>query len=475
MDGVGPDRLPGGGSPMSASTRKRVSPGTNYKEGKLFQFRGGEGRGTIQVVRAWPPAAWFAECGDQGRSPWRHNRPRLSYSHMASEARLGHRETEAGGSESQDRLTAGEAGESTANKSRQRTLPFEGCPLVDGEAEFHWRQRRARVYRDFLAQIPADPLAWAKRLPSRQFSGLSTIARVPGSAPADLILSNLGCFMATANLWVFLPDPPKWCMRTVRRLLTTKRQHEILGFLGFPATRSCSRIVSRVVPAAMGGFRGITRLLYLRAALREEHPVVPHLRRIGASVLSLLQPSFAPVVTPRFLLDVSEVREGDAVPHAARLLRDTLRMGELLEEAPTTIRSLDHLFARHRYFIEEMRPERLAARGTLDTPFPPPPIDGTARIRPCRTPRELIKLGRDGKNCVGSKLLQCAESKSFVYRVEVPSGRPATLELRPHPKEGRWVLAELKAARNARPSRTVQALVKAWMADADSAPVVAIL
>ncbi len=435
---------------------KPFTPGLAYKKGKLYRFKDGG----AEVIRAWPPTAWRASwTPSQGRSPWTPCRPEISITRMSYEARRDVIPTDPpdpacifGGSDSVS-LAPG------TPMMRTPMLPFP-------DPERARLERRARLFRAFLAEIPVEARTAIRRLPSRHFHALSVLCRCPGPAARDLAEHNPALFFALCSIWVFHSRPPRWAMRSIRALLP-KRQALICEALGFPGTPSAARVLRRVVPGCMGARHGISRLLTLRDGLRRGNPLLGHLPRINAGVIRLLDPVLATHVTPRLLLDVAALRRNDCVPHDAFVLLDTVRMMGLLEDRrPAVFRSMDHLRSEHAALIDLLNLRNLRASGILDRPLPPPPIEGNDEVRPCRTPESIIALGRDGRNCVASYIPDVASGERYIYRV-VTGGKPATLELRPD-RMGVWYIRQFQGFQNEQPTPEARGAVARWMANARS-------
>ncbi len=138
------------------------------------------------------------------------------------------------------------------------------------------------------------------------------------------------------------------------RSLAFRKQRRILDWLGFPATESMRRILSRIVPASLS----VQYLLYLRGSLAEPGVMdcLRHNERINAGALELLTSrTWRRYVTPRLIADVGREEIHDAPsPQVVRLLADTVNMAEVVgwRRCPRKFVSLDRLKAIHDELLE---------------------------------------------------------------------------------------------------------------------------
>jgi len=92
--------------------------------------------------------------------------------------------------------------------------------------------------------------------------------------------------------------------------------------------------------------------------------------------------------------------------------------------------------------------------------FPKPPVPGTDTIIPLMTSEELVKEGREQRNCVRLYARLVAAGEICIYRVLAPER--ATLSIVPA-GDGSWRRRELRAAANADVSDETRATVDQWL------------
>lgn len=375
--------------------------GFSLKAGKFYFFD----KRQVVVMKGWPgPMAWRRTT----RIPWHPTRQHASPVLAVLLARM---------------KTAGDA--------------IDYSP--DSTPEENERIRKAvewerHVAATFFAPLPSVALDTLMPLVERQWNVFSLLARCPGAM--DLAVSNPALCFALASCWAFHQPAPAHPLREVRRMVR-KKQKDILGWLGFPATESARRILARVSLADVT----VSRLFNLRRALGNQvlSRTLAHLPRLPGFVLDVVgTPWLEPLMKPAFLHEVVSGTRVFSDQDLMTFLKDTMWMSRQQERPLVNgfasvrqlIRVHDELAGGHQgYIAMEHMPETL----------PPPPFDGTEDIVPLSTPADVIREGREMNNCCASYLAAIAQGHRYLYRVEAPVR--ATLEI---VREGmRWVPGQL--------------------------------
>ncbi len=399
-----------------------AKPGTVFKNGKIYHFD----KRRILVLQAWPDTRAWRKLPTQG---WRHTRKYADQ--WFSRSLYAKSNSPTPPFEDPPDVQAG-----------QRLLPFPAWFLA---ARYEMAARgETLAWDNFFNTIPDDVRTELLLFPERKWHLLNLLARCPGAF--DLIHNNPALAYALASNWVFHKPAVLQPMRAARSLVRRK-QREILGWLGFPATESGRHIFAKIRPRALS----IEALLYLRDALRDAavRKALTHVPRINAGVLRLASDlRYFPHVTPRLLEEVSQLPiYEEAGKSPVDFLKDILAMAEQdgWRHCPRQISSLARMYDVHDALTRRIRPQ--LAKRILDSPlpFPPPPFMGTRTIQPIQTAGELLEEGDAMRHCAGSYIDSVADGSYFFYRVLEPVR--ATLALRYD--DERWVPDQLYGFHNA--------------------------
>lgn len=421
---------------MSANGFAASRAGTVFRadSGKLYVFT----TQGVSVMIAWPrPMAWKKT---RERPVWAHYRPVIHLTRRDCDRRR-RREIARGRHSSQLQLPldlppplAAPPSKDTALQRWQETIPFDIADLV-------------------------------ARYTQRQWHMLALLARCGGAA-RDLVESNPALAFALASNWVYHRPAVHRPLRSARALLRTgRRQREILAWLGFPATESARKILSRVVSESLS----IPRLLYLRQAMADAglDKTLRHLPRLNTGAIRIVtDPELLALAAPTLLREVAVRRAEDHRPAVARLLKDCLEMWTRLHpdgRRPPRLRELATLEMFHAElidrFLRQPAPSHYLEPGLA---FPPPPVPGTDAIVPITSASELVAEGVAQRNCVGSYLARVVKSKAcYIYRVL----RPERCTLALARCGDRWIPSEMSKACNQRPSAETFRAVEKWLAD----------
>lgn len=303
----------------------------------------------------------------------------------------------------------------------------------------------------YLSPIPKQVRNVLGALSNRRWQMLNFLARCPGSI--ELFESNPALAFALANNWCFRKPTPTQPYRAARSQLR-KKPREIAGWLGFPNTKACIRILSKIQPQSLtsGG------LYFLREALQEPQTakLLSHLASINMAVLNLVgYKRMRQCLTYGLLNEVSrKIHDSDvhfvttgtygnpacnqilqligddsikSVRDLRRVIGDTWRLEDALRGCdfqlkPILFRSVSHLEKYHADLTTQLN-DRLSTNYQVDrqnVALPMPPLPGTKNIQPISSSLELFKEGREMNHCVASYLRQIVSSQIFVYRVVAP-------------------------------------------------------
>lgn len=260
-------------------------------------------------------------------------------------------------------------------------------------------------------------------------------------------------------------------------------QRTILKVLVSVDSKSAVRFVSRLQARRFGSReRGLILFALRVPPLRQQ---LSHFQEIPLKLLAFLR-SFPEAGSMRLLASVARQLpdEISAVRTAAcrqrNLYEDIERLGEAIDipncrQAVNGCRSLAELVALHDRWTQrlngapepEAEPTRIAVVREVPVrnqvkPAPrvtlgPPPLPGTASIRPIRTVEELREEGRLMEHCVGSYVNSVANGDSYIYKVLRP--QRATLQIRINP---RLELGQCKLKNNNEPSSRTLDRVSRW-------------
>jgi hypothetical protein len=275
---------------------------------------------------------------------------------------------------------------------------------------------------------------------------------------------SLAMFLAVARY--LCPEKKNNFYRKVRRVIR-KRQKDILGWLGFPASKSVVKITKKIVPKSIINPQSIW---YWRESFYREDvlKVLRHLKRINAGVLRICtDPSMLQIVSFNFLKQISMKKIYDLnYPIITSRLEDTLFMYDEKELKSLKIKSESHLY----YLNRERRKE--LERNNERILFPPPPFESYETdeviISPILDSIDLAREGREQKNCVMTyfKDIIQSDAKIYVYRMLHPER--ATFLIQYDYRSERYELREVKLQSNQPASDTTKQMIKQWLNRAQS-------
>jgi hypothetical protein len=376
-------------------------PGYEFKDGKLYHFDSRH----VLVMSPWPdPRAWLKRRSHD----WKPTRA------WADRVLCGWLRADRPDSEP-DEIEP----KPIVLPSGQMLLPGILQPDPGDEFLIRFIREHQQTVSRYTELIPDEILARVSRYGTRRWHVLNLFARCPGAL--DLDESNPALLYALASNWVFHKPPVARPMRAARSLVF-KRQRRVLDWLGFPATESVRRILSRIAPASLS----VAHLLYLRSALQDSFVMecLRHSERINAGALRLItSPNWRRYVTPRLITEVGKQEsQDDLIPDIVRLLGDTVNMANMVEwrDCPRRFGSLQRLKAVHDALARALSPEIVARHVSLPASFDAPPFPGTEAILPIRTPDQLFEEGYIQSNCAASRAEAIIKGNEYLYRVLRP-------------------------------------------------------
>lgn len=429
-------------SPNGTFAAPKRGASFHTETGKYYLFEPTE----LTVIRTWPkPTAWIKT---ESQPAWRHFRP-LDLHICDPEKWLPTREVGLLKEYRQDpsSLEAGKTDEEIKNLRRRVSNARHRLP-----------------FRLFLETIPPEIIAPIARFNERHFHLLSWLARC-GSYALEYLHSNPALAFCVASNWVFHEPRVQQPMRAARSLIR-RRRRKVLQYLGFgPANESTVRLFAKILPEAVS----ISRLLYLRAALRENNSLpgqLAHVRTINAGLLRIADPRLISLTSPPLLDDIASSPEECRRSRAAYFLRDAIEMATQMSLPLEKLRcrSIRSLNRKHDELVEKYNlwvADSISKEGArLPRPFQGLESESVS-IVPLDTPMLVAEEGREMEHCCASYIPRMfREGNCALYRVAA-DGERATLSL--VRSGGKWRLSELRGIRNCAPSDNVCRIAQGYI------------
>lgn len=419
---------------------KPVKKGIVFKNGKLFIFRFNK----IIVLKGWPDPRSYEKIlmvknfidfvsNDQKlelySNGWRHIRPKIEelipdlfdWGIIAAEIPYRY----------------------------QLSLPFNG-PINESKAE---KEREACVR--FIENVPLDIKRAITLYSKRQWHMFSLFSRCPGSL--DLANSNPSLAFALASNWVFHKPAVKKPLRAARSLLR-KKQRFILEWLGYPSKGDIIVNLFRKIELQC---LNINFLLYLRDVLKDERniKILCHLSRVEPYALRLLlHPDTQFMLSPRLMYELSDEPDIGCRANFYSHLEDIFDMLRATGRSTSSLHfnSFKKVNELHDSLVEEINAANYNHEAIV---FPPAPVPGNNNILPMRDSSQLYIEGKEQSNCVASYVPRVARGSVYIYKLMQPERCTVSLVNR----SGKWIISEIKTARNHEPSRETVNYVKQWL------------
>jgi hypothetical protein len=352
-------------------------------------------------------------------------------------------------------------------------------------------QAKAEAFAAFRNATPPEWVALVDAFESHQWPLLRLLQAVP--AAGDLARANPVLAYALANNLEFRGTSPEAAAEQAV-WYSHRKQKVILEWLGFPASESLARLFRKIPPPSV--YPSLLRRV--RGTLKhwpELQPLLAHLPAISRPVLELASHSeLARLTTPKLLHEVAQrtaepvadqvaevIQTGVTLRHELGLalpLRPFQSMAQVLrfqEEVDAEYRAF--LIRREEARVEVARRQRLAEeaceRERRETaarrrrgpelrrqPFPPPPLPGTATIRPLDSDKALEREAREMLHCVSRYGPIVRQGDVYCYKVLAPERATLCITRR---ADGCWRRTELKGASNEEPALATINAVEAWL------------
>jgi len=398
------------------------APGFRFKEGKLYAFT----EDSVIVLESWPVLrALRKTCGE----PWTEFAPQF-------------------------RVVQPYRPRKKAPPTPQMELNLGVIPVVR-PAESLAAQRR-RAFDKFRFSLPKPVAARAEKFQSRQWALLRLFhAR---EQTLELAAQNPALCFALGNHPSFLDEKAPAPAEDAAKV-SERRQREIAGWLGFPATDGTVRILAKLAPESAS----VELLRPLRAALQnpEVAKALAHLPHLNAGVVAIaLDTALLAASTPKLLTEIAESAPEKYRAGTADLLDDTLRMLRAVHPSRGSpkLQSVERLRAMHdEVSVEYLRKKNPRLR---EFRMPRPPLRGTPDIVPICTVEDLIHEGKTQENCVATYAERVQKRGIFIYRVLKPERATLSIVLS---SDGDWRIGELKRRSNSAVSPITRQIVESWL------------
>lgn len=249
--------------------------------------------------------------------------------------------------------------------------------------------------------------------------------------------------------------------------LAKQKRKKLVGLLGFPEKESTVRILAKVHPNACH----YHSLLNLRQLLWDKsiNDMLCRLSSINfVHINILMDPEMRTSVTFTFLQEISrefspahgiseeESQEADYM-NLYITLRDTIRM------IPTgSIQRISQLYRIHNQHIRENN--RLIIRKEAEEdkrPFPPPPFPDNSCFHPITNALELFDEGYEQDHCGYLYLEDILTNNYYIYR----RGEPERVTIGIRKENHTWILDQVKARSNGKPTKETILAVTNWLAE----------
>jgi hypothetical protein len=311
----------------------------------------------------------------------------------------------------------------------------------------------------FMARAPERVRNIVGMYTKRQWHMLSLLARCPGSD--DLAEHNPALAFALASSWVFRKKPVRQPLRSARSLVR-KRQTKIQEWLGFPATKSVSKILKKIPPDSVS----IEALLYLRDGLNDEEAMeyFRHTPIINRGIIYLVtRADLRRYITPQFLSELGEIRQTWPIYVMHPSLKRALQLKKLVNCIETIGRRPSSTLPRFRSFAELDHAQAEAAVEVMpwarEPKFPQPPIPESDTISAIRSARHLVWESTEMHHCIQSYAGNISMGDAYAYRVHEPE-RATVLIVR---QDKSWTIQEMRTAANGLPDDETWHSVNAWL------------
>jgi hypothetical protein len=317
--------------------------------------------------------------------------------------------------------------------------------------------KRAQMCRAFVNSIPVDVLKVIKPFPDFHRGLLYYTSHCPGFQ--NLAMYNPGLAYCLAMHRAFHKPIPVNNLRSVR-LIVRKKQPDIAGWLGFPATEFSASVLRNMKMKAISKDTLKDIRNFLRVA--EARKLLGYLPIYGRWMVRIIKDkAMRKMATTALLQDLIECDEG---------IMGYIKLKEILELLNVLGRPARYSFKSYKKVEEKMfrlhqeLGEKVKA-GKIKLNFPRPPYPGDANIIPLDSPGKLVQESVEQSNRLKDEILYVLKGWHYFYKVTQPER--ATLELRRnvrYDEKGQppWIIEKVEAAGNEKVRKETEEYVKSW-------------
>jgi hypothetical protein len=237
--------------------------------------------------------------------------------------------------------------------------------------------------------------------------------------PSPLLIHIAGEFApAIAQLWP-QPHAPFLTAEAPRRHLVCLALTDSLAeepAFDLMLSQPLRQVINRVFYLPPAGLeRALRHMAEIAWGVGDYHNLLALLRERGTA--KVIQ--HANAVTPELIRSLA-APPGPVREHHRLVSEITPAAGALLEEVYRSLVARDGLAvtedaARQWARGKDVEELLLRARDSLSPEFPPPPFEGTPRLRPLRTKAEMIEAGARYRNCLRGQLCHAAHGYWAYY------------------------------------------------------------
>lgn len=414
------------------------TPGYRFKDGRLMIFQQEE----VMLIRGWDEPSAVRKSFDGWESFTPDFRLVAPYRRAAKASAKKEISKPAGASAEQMDLGLWGAESGAASEALKSS-----APKVLSLAE-----QRKKSFDSFRFSLPKEIARALEPFRSHQWPLLVLLAH--DKRTLELAESNPVLAYAVADWYADYPRSQLDFGRMPQRAL--------LKLLKLPDSAAIVKLLKKIPPESADRRLWPALLTALRKPDGSSSKLLAHVPSINLGVMELiLTTHIRAALTPGLLEEVAADPKEKYRGAAVRMLCDTVAMREELDDA-RPLPAMKLIAQLRRYHAETSADyQKLGGLKKEHGVLPPPPLPGMkGKIVPLRTQAELVKEGREQKNCVATYAAGVAAGKCFIYRVLHPSR--ATLCIR-RQSDGNWGLAELEASCNRKADSATQEFVKQWL------------
>jgi hypothetical protein len=268
---------------------------------------------------------------------------------------------------------------------------------------------------------------------------------VPGAF--ELFASNPGLGLLLAHCGKFRRGLAEPWHEARKRIKDPRRS--ILGWLGFPASKSSVRVVAKIDVQRIS----VEHCLELRDLLYQEKTActLRHLPALCDGVIDILaKPRLRHLVTHAMLEELCYRNDDDVISSLIGQILIRAEQHRIRLRLFTDCARVEKIAEQLEEMEDRLKPEWHQHYNDIEFPAPPIPVPIYSQppgmhIEPIRSPRELFQEATAQHNCLFVHLQKVAAGDVAIYRILKPER--ASVMLRRSGNES-WDLTEFLAARN---------------------------